>query len=237
MFVNEDGEVSNSMDGVTTKGVTRMLSGHPLNDMPAASEDVKVTYHFPDHQNEHLPIGGDVTILCGFENEGEEALTVTAIMGSLNSPFDFDFHLQNYSYKKVDTEVQPGEEITFDYEFKLHHTLDAVEYVVAVTVFYEDDDESFASTFFNSTVTLEEVPEPFDAQSFFSFVLTFVLLVGGGFFAWSFVFGNGKKSSSRRSVERGTAAKADSDWSSSFDAHAKNVAGKRKSSGKGKKKN
>jgi hypothetical protein len=71
------------------------------------------------HSDKKFPIGDVVTVLCHFTNQGEYPYNITAIMGSLNSPFDFNFHIQNYSYKPVGIVARPGEEITLDYQFQV----------------------------------------------------------------------------------------------------------------------
>lgn len=68
----------------------------------------------PDHK---LPIGENVIVLCHFANAGNYPYNLTAMMGSLNSPFDFSFHIQNYSYQQVGVVVPPNEEVTLKYEF------------------------------------------------------------------------------------------------------------------------
>lgn len=60
-----------------------------------------------------------MTVLCHFTNQGMYPYNITAIMGSLNSPFDFNFHIQNYSYKPVGILARPGDEITLDYQFQV----------------------------------------------------------------------------------------------------------------------
>jgi hypothetical protein len=72
------------------------------------------------HADQKFPIGETVTVLCHFTNTAEHyPFNVTAIMGSLNSPFDFNFHVQNYSYKPLGVVVRPDEEFTFSYEFQV----------------------------------------------------------------------------------------------------------------------
>lgn len=44
-------------------------------------------------------------------------------MGSLNSPFDFRHHFQNYSYRPFGVLIKPGEEISLKYGFQLHPEL------------------------------------------------------------------------------------------------------------------
>jgi len=40
-------------------------------------------------------------------------------MGSLNSPYDFSFYIQNYSFKPLGIIVKAGEEYTFEYQFQV----------------------------------------------------------------------------------------------------------------------
>ena len=66
-----------------------------------------------------MPIGQTVTVLCHFVNHGDFPYNVTAIMGSLNSPMDFSYHIQNYSYKPVGVVVRSQEEVTLEYQFQV----------------------------------------------------------------------------------------------------------------------
>ena len=81
---------------------------HPLTNMPLASEDVEVTSILPDHPDSKLPLGEILTVLCQVANNGEAPLNISVIMGSLNSPVDFNFHIQNFSIKPFGAVVQPG---------------------------------------------------------------------------------------------------------------------------------
>ena len=74
---------------------------HPLTDMPASHEDVEVTTYLPDHSDNKLPIGEVVTVLAQIANNGDAVLNVSMIMGSLNSPQDFNFHLQVRSFYRL----------------------------------------------------------------------------------------------------------------------------------------
>lgn len=138
---------------------------HPLTNMPNAANDVKTSYFFPKHTDQKFPIGETVTVLCHIYNDGQFSYNITAIMGSLNSPYDFNFHIQNYSYKPFGIVVKAGEEYTFDYQFQLHQNLEPVEYALAHTVFYEDDSSGFSSTFFNQTVELYYPHDEYDFET------------------------------------------------------------------------
>lgn len=122
---------------------------HPLTDMPGAAEDVQTTFYFPAQTDLKFPIGEVIHTLCHFSNKGTGPYNISAVMGSLNAPFDFNHHFQNYSYKPFGIVVKGDEEITLKYTFQLHPELEPVDYQLAVTVFYESETESYSTTFFN----------------------------------------------------------------------------------------
>jgi hypothetical protein len=125
-----------------------------------------------------MPIGQTVTVLCHFSNQGDFPYNVTAIMGSLNSPADFSYHIQNYSYKPVGVVVRPQEEVTVEYQFQLHPDLQPMQYALAHTVFYEDDSISYSSTFFNQTVDLYFREEDMDLETVVQLLFSAIFTVG-----------------------------------------------------------
>lgn len=133
---------------------------HPLTDMPGAADDIETAPYFPNHPDHKLPIGDVVTTLCHLTNTGSSYYNISAIMGSLNAPFDFRHHFQNYSYKPIGMVVKGGEEISLKYSFQLHPDLEPVEYQLAITVFYESESESFSTTFFNQVSTIDSFAKP-----------------------------------------------------------------------------
>jgi hypothetical protein len=92
---------------------------HPLTNLPPSASDIETSFYYPKYSLNKMPIGEIVTILCHFSNDNEIPFNVTAIMGSLNSPFDFNFYIQNYTYKPLGIIVQPGTEVTFEYQFQV----------------------------------------------------------------------------------------------------------------------
>ena len=134
---------------------------HPLTNIPSPSYQVHTSYYFPNiDQNDStqsrrnqegikLPIGKTVTILCHLTNHGKSVFNVTAVMGSLNHVYDFRHFIQNYTYQPYGTVLKPSEELTVQYTFEIHPELEATEYTLAHTVFYENARDGFASTFFN----------------------------------------------------------------------------------------
>jgi hypothetical protein len=85
---------------------------------------------------------------------GKNPLNVTAIMGSLNSPYDFNYFVQNFTYKPIGVVVKGGEEITLEYQFQVHPMLEPVDFTFASVVFYESDELAYSNTFFNQVTVL-----------------------------------------------------------------------------------
>lgn len=182
---------------------------HPLTNMPGASEDVETSFIYPDHPDQKFPIGETVTVLCHFTNTAEHyPFNVTAIMGSLNSPFDFNFHVQNYSYKPLGVVIRPDEEFTFSYEFQLHPDLQPVEYSLSHTIFYEDNSRGYSTTFFNQTIELSYPTDEFDMYTMgqLAFSLSACMFVMG-MLIWIFKSDTG--GSKKKNVARASAA---ADW-------------------------
>jgi hypothetical protein len=88
--------------------LTSSIVSHPLTNMPMSAEDADITSFFPTNTDHKFPIGGLITSLCHFSNEGLSNYNITAIMGSLNAPYDFKHHFQNYSYKSFNYIVKSG---------------------------------------------------------------------------------------------------------------------------------
>jgi hypothetical protein len=119
-----------------------------------------------------VPLGQQVTLLCGFVNDGHEPLNVTGIMGSLNAPESFKYYYVNFTYKAIGQVVEPGHEMTFSYPFKLRaedilsinaQAEDVATPVqMAMTAFYNDKATEYSSTFFNQTVKFVPGPQTVD---------------------------------------------------------------------------
>ena len=85
--------------------------------------------------------------------------------------------------------------------------MEASDHTVCLTVFYEDDEETFSTQFFNSTVKFYEPSKGMDAESVFSIFLGVVFVGVVGFFASSSFMG--KKGSSYSSS---SSSGNDEDW-------------------------
>lgn len=167
-----------------------VVYNHPLTDMPAESPDVVTGHYFPNFEigQYKFPTGEDIVAVCHFVNEGTETFNISAIMGSLNSPFKFQHHIQNYSLKLFDQVIQPGEEISLDYPFHFHKDLDPNDYQLAITVFYYSQYATYSNTFVNETVDLYYSNEDLDYEtvsmliwSLLSVIFTIVFTIVGCF--------------------------------------------------------
>lgn len=83
-------------------------------------------------------------------------------MASLNNPYDFNFYIQNFTYKTLGVVVKGGEEITLEYQFQVHPMLEPVDFTFASVVFYESDELMYSNTFFNQVIV--NIVEHFDYE-------------------------------------------------------------------------
>jgi len=137
---------------------------HYLTDMPEPSPDVICNGVFPKFDGARLPMGEVADVIVGLVNRGQEPMNVTSIAGSINSPFDFGYYIQNFTGQQYNQLVHEDDEITLRYKFMPIDTLDPVDYHISLTVFYENDEELFSTTFFNATVTFYEPESAFGFQ-------------------------------------------------------------------------
>lgn len=124
-------------------------------------------------------MGDEVTILCKFSHKLSKVVNVTGLMGSLNSPVNFNYYLQNFSYDAESYTATAYEDVTFDYTFKIADTLDAGQWQVAVTLFYQVGRYLYATTFYNQTITLVH---PSGGYSLFGGLVTLLVLAAAAAF-------------------------------------------------------
>jgi len=184
---------------------------HPLTDMPDASEDIVTSFYYPKYPDLRFPAGEIVTVLCSVRNQGDSPYNITAMMGSLNAPFNFDYHLQNYTLQSLGVFLTTSQEITFEYTFKLHENLDPSEYQLAHTVFYENSEEAFSTTFFNKTVEVYLPPIEIDWGSILK---TMIVLFGIGATVFITFFKKPEKSSAP--VVAADGKPVSNDWTDGF---------------------
>lgn len=174
---------------------------HPLTDMPSESEEITVRYQFINDVNEKLPVGKRLSVLVGVINTSPEDYNVTFAMGSVNHVDDLAFYVQNLTQMHYNTTLRPNTEYTFQYDFKTNPQNINVDspYKLALTIFYENELEFFADTFFNETVNFYEPPTPTDISTVGTLVVLFISTIIG----LNAICGSNKKKAGP--VEAGTA--------------------------------
>ncbi len=105
--------------------------------------------------------------------------------------------------------VLPDQSSTFLYKFKPDQRLEPREFGVVVEVFYlNEQNDTFATTFFNQTVSLVEVEQGFDIQYVFTVITLLVIVALGGFAVYQKL--EGGKTETKKSVKTPVAAAATS---------------------------
>ena len=112
-------------------------------------------------------------------------------MGSLNSVYDFNQYFQNFTAIEFQPQevVDPGAEMTFEFNFNVDSSVDLQSSQLALTIFYEDENEDFASTFFNETVQLFEASGQNFKETLGTYFFLIVIVGAIGYFGWEFVKG------------------------------------------------
>lgn len=170
---------------------------------------------FPDSAERKFVYGNEIEILLYFSNNGNEAFNVTGVEAALVSPLQFDYYIQNFTRSRLAVVVNPKEEVSVRYVFRLDAMLDARDYGLVATVYYTDEaKKAYSSNFFNGTFTLVESNESVDVQLLF----TYVGLVGVAglllFAGYKAVGGKGSKRKSKnyQTATTSSADELDNDW-------------------------
>lgn len=159
-------------DAEPTVDDTPNIRVHMLTDIPAPSADIVTAVVFPNNQNKDFPIGEISTVVVGIQNRGSKPINVTNVCGSLNSQFQFHVYIQNFTQQNYGQMIDSGMEASYEFKFFPATQLEPMALAMALTVFYEDVDTAFGSTFFNATVNfVDPAAAPFDVRSTFKLVL------------------------------------------------------------------
>ncbi|GAX75809.1 hypothetical protein CEUSTIGMA_g3252.t1 [Chlamydomonas eustigma] len=212
---------------------------HPLSILPPPG-DIITGYFFPDHSVKHFAAGKPVSVVLGIHNDASELYNITAIMGSLNTPTDFSIFIQNFTQQIYHQVVLSGQEISIDYTFMPDPRLEPRDFVVALTVFYQDKTGQFYSnTFFNQTVEIIDDKKLVDWDLISMFVILAGLAAGAVYLIYMSVVPHlasmgimNKKTKKMKKVETSKADDAE-EWikGSNYEAHKK----KRAAASSGKK--
>lgn len=134
--------------------------------------DIRTYYVMPDYSEPSVPFGKTIDILAAVVNTGDKEFNITGVSGSINSPFDFSYYVQNFSRLEMNTLIKPNEQMSVLYSFQPDKNLEAMDFQLCINVFYEDQDsERYMTTFYNETTTFYEPVSELDAKTIFQFVL------------------------------------------------------------------
>merc|ERR1712137_776997 len=159
-------------DEVATQGSSQQTRAPDASDILLASPDADTTYLFSDvDEEEGFQPGAISHIVLGFKNNGQRPFAFAAIGGSLYYNQDATYVLENYTAIRYDTTVQPGEEYSFTYPFRLHPKLSEGEYGLRFTALYRDE--------FNTSVSVNEPHRELQVQDILQVALIVAVVVGG----------------------------------------------------------
>lgn len=163
-----------------------------------------------------LPAGYPVEFLVGFANKGSDDFIVETVEASFRYPMDFNYYIQNFSAIAYNREVKPGHEATVSYSFLPSESFAGRPFGLNIALNYRDaSGNQFSEAVFNETISITEVDEGLDGETFFLYVflaaVVVLLLVLGQQFLGS--YGKRKRSPAvRKTVETGTTNTKDVDY-------------------------
>ncbi|XP_058453767.1 translocon-associated protein subunit alpha-like [Malaya genurostris] len=163
-----------------------------------------------------LPAGYPVEFLVGFSNKGSDDFIVETVEASFRYPMDFNYFIQNFSAIVYNREVKPGHEATVSYSFLPSESFAGRPFGLNIALNYRDaSGNQFSEAVFNETISITEVDEGLDGETFFLYVflaaVVVLLLVLGQQFLGS--YGKRKRSPAvRKTVETGTSNTKDVDY-------------------------
>eukprot|EP01080_Neovahlkampfia_damariscottae_P008800 gene8800-748_t len=142
-----------------------------------ASPDVSSSFYFPKNTENKFAVGSWSDVLLGFENTGDKPFKIQYIRGHIVSPMDWTYLLQNFTGFAYNVTVEPDESNTLLYRFRPDKNVDLREFGIVIDVFYTNpDNDTFATTFFNQTVTFVEAEEVFDPRQIGSYIALAVIM-------------------------------------------------------------
>lgn len=184
-----------------------------------ASPDAETVFLFTDNNDSEIPVDKQVQMLIGFANNGKSDYQIDNIQASLRYPQDFSYYIYNFTTQYYNTVVEPNKEATLEYTFNPSEVFAARPFGLVIELHYKDNEDGiFMDAVFNETVTLVELDEGLDTETFFLYVflaaVAVLLLVGAQQVLASFGVSGKKRKSTKPVVETGTTnhSGVDYDW-------------------------
>lgn len=198
-------------DGGVVGGQEGFLNEDPDSDLkilkPSPDADTTFLFTQPSGPGTELPAGRDVHFLVGFANKGSKDLIVESMDASFRYPLDFTFHIQNFSAIPYNRVVKPKQDISLYYAFYTSDTYSSRPFGLVVNLFYKDaDGKQYLDAVFNETITIVEIEDSLDGETFFLYVLLAAGLVLVLVLSQQFLINFTKKkiSSGHQKIETGT---------------------------------
>lgn len=134
---------------------------------------LSVAHYFPDHPTKQFPAGEEIKVVVSAHNEASKPYNITAMMGSLNSPSDFDVYIQNFTQQVYFRMLPAGEELSIEYKFRPDPMLSLREFLVALHLIYEDPETNrlHSNLVFNQTVDIVEMEKLIDMEMLFLYLM------------------------------------------------------------------
>jgi hypothetical protein len=182
-FTKAQDEAEGADEAATAEGAEGASAHAEEDDGDQVEADgIWTSAFFPSHPDNKFPAGSIVESLIGFDNQNPtDDLRVEFIRASLTSPHDTRQFIQNFTGATDNTTIKHGTEGSFVYKFRPDVNLEPRDYGVIIQVYYmNNENETFLSTVFNSTVTITDPVATFDARSVFAYlsILAIFGLVG-----------------------------------------------------------
>jgi len=161
-----------------------------------------------------LHSGKAVEFLVGFVNKGKSDFTLETLDTSFRYPQDYSFHIQNFTALTYNKIVKPKEQATLSYTFFVDESFAGRPFGLTINLGYRDTEgKPFVDAVYNETISVVEVEEGLDGETFFLYIffaaLIVLLLVVGQHVLTSF----SKKVTTRKpTIERGTTESDDVDF-------------------------
>jgi len=179
-----------------------------------ASPDADTTLLFTTNSEKEIPVTIPLQALVGFTNNGKDDFTLETLHASLRYPQDFSFYIYNFTEKEYNTVVEPNKEATLEYAFQAGEVFAARQFGLVIELAYKDSEGNlFSDAVFNDSVTLVELDEGLDTETFFLYVFLAALAVLAIVVLQQLTSSFGKKKKpSKQVVETGTSNHTDVDY-------------------------
>jgi len=178
------------------------------------SPDADTTLLFTTNSEKEIPVTIPLQVLVGFTNNGQQEFTLDTLHASLRYPQDFSFYIYNFTEREYNAVVEPNKEATLEYSFQAGEVFAARQFGLVIELAYKDSEGNlFSDAVFNDTVTLVELDEGLDTETFFLYVFLAALVVLAVVVIQQVMASFGKKKKpSKQVVETGTSNHTDVDY-------------------------